>query len=128
MSKQTYDIAVIGGGAAGIMATLRGVLNNDTVLLLPGSGQDKKKSRAMWVRKIENMPGFHQYKKGIDDPNRDTIKWIEESDFKDNLTQLKTFPCKAQINCPLYRNRAVPKIIIKVFPVLCRKNDSSLIL
>jgi thioredoxin reductase (NADPH) len=89
MSEKIHNIIVIGGGAAGVMATLRGVLNNDTVLLIPGSGKDKKKSRAMWVRKIENMPGYHQYKKGIDDPNRDTLKWIAESDFKENLTLLK---------------------------------------
>ena len=89
MSEIIHNIVVIGGGAAGVMAALRGVLNNDTVLLIPGSGKDKKKSRAMWVRKIENMPGYHQYKKGIDDPNRDTLAWIAESDFKDNLTLLK---------------------------------------
>lgn len=89
MSEIIHNIVVIGGGAAGIMATLRGVLNNDSVLLIPGNGKDKKKSRAAWVRKIENMPGYHQYKKGIDDPNRDTLKWISESDFKENLTLLK---------------------------------------
>jgi thioredoxin reductase (NADPH) len=88
-SPQIHDIAVIGAGAAGVMAALRGVLNNDSVLLFTGNAKDKKRSRTMWVRKIENMPGYHQYARGIEDPNRDTIKWINESEFKDNLTLLK---------------------------------------
>lgn len=84
-----HDIAVIGGGAAGIMAVLRGVLNNDSVVLFPGNAKDKKRGRAMWVRKIENMPGYHHYKRGIEDPNRDTLKWINESEFSENLTTMK---------------------------------------
>lgn len=88
-SQDIHNIAVVGAGAAGVMAALRGVLNNDTVLLFPGHAKDKKRSRAMWVRKIENMPGYHHYARGIEDPNRDTLKWIAESDFKDNLTLLK---------------------------------------
>ncbi|EQC46953.1 NAD(P)/FAD-dependent oxidoreductase [Bacteriovorax sp. Seq25_V] len=87
--NKIYEIAVVGGGAAGIMATLRGVLNNDEVLLFPGDGKDKKRSRAFWVSKVENMPGYHDYKKGIDNPNKSTIEWIEQSHFKDRLTQVK---------------------------------------
>jgi len=90
-----FDIAVVGGGAAGIMAVLRGVLNNDSVVLFPGNAKDKKRGRAMWVRKIENMPGYQHYKRGIEDPNRDTIKWINESDFKDNLTVQKNTSIKS---------------------------------
>lgn len=56
MSEKIYPVAVIGGGSAGVMAALRCVLNNDEVLFFPGAPKDKKKSRAMWVRKIENMP------------------------------------------------------------------------
>ena len=87
MSDETiYPIAVIGGGAAGTMAALRGVLNNDVVLLFPGSPKDKKKSRGFWVAKVENMPGYHGYKKGIENPNRETFKWIqEESDYSERL-------------------------------------------
>ena len=42
----------------------------------------------MWVRKIENMPDYPQYKRGIEDPNRNTLKWIKDSEFKDNLSML----------------------------------------
>lgn len=84
-----YQVAVIGGGAAGVMAALRVVLNNDQCLLFPGSPRDKKRSREFWVSKIENMPGYHHYKKGIVDPNKDTLKWIEESEFAGNLEVVK---------------------------------------
>lgn len=85
MNEKIYPICVIGGGSAGTMAVLRGVLNNDECLFFPGTPQDKKKSRALWVRKIENMPAHFQYKKGIEDPNAETLKWINESAFKDKL-------------------------------------------
>lgn len=64
---------------------LRGVLNNDEVLFFPGSAKNKKRSRDMWVAKVENMPGYAHYKKGIVDPNKDTIEWIQESEFKEKL-------------------------------------------
>lgn len=77
--------AVIGAGAAGMMAALRGVLNNDKVLLFGGKAKDKRKSRAQWVTKVENMPGFFHYKKGINDPNKETLDFIKQSPFADNL-------------------------------------------
>ncbi len=82
---EVYDIAVIGAGAAGMMAALRGVLNNDTVLLFGGTSKDKKKSRAQWVGKVDNIPGFSIYKKGILDPNKETLNFIKESEFSENL-------------------------------------------
>lgn len=89
MSEKIYPVAVIGGGSAGVMATLRCVLNNDEVLFFPGSAKDKKKSRALWVRKIENMPGHFGYKRGIEDPNLETLKWIEASAFAAKLHWMK---------------------------------------
>lgn len=86
--EKIYDIAVIGAGAAGMMAALRGVLNNDQVLLFGGNAKNKKKSRAQWVGKVENIPGFTIYKKGITDPNKETMNFIESSDFSENLTHL----------------------------------------
>jgi thioredoxin reductase (NADPH) len=80
-----YDIAVIGGGSAGTMAMQRAVLNNDECLFFPGSAKDKKKSRAFWVTKVENMPAHFHYKKGIEDPNREVIEWLLNSPFKDKL-------------------------------------------
>lgn len=89
MSSKIYKIAVIGGGAAGVMAVLRGVLNNDEILFFPGTPKDFKKSRAMWVTKVENIPGFLNFKKGIIDPDNETLKWISESAFSKNLVHKK---------------------------------------
>lgn len=89
MSEKIYPVCVIGGGSAGTMAALRTVLNNDECLFFPGSPQDKKKSRALWVRKVENIPAHFQYKRGIEDPNAETLKWIQESDFKEKLFLVK---------------------------------------
>ncbi len=77
--------AVIGAGAAGVMAALRGILNNDRVLLFAGNAKDKKKSRAQWVRKVENVPGLLAYRNGIKDPNKETIEFIQESPFAHNF-------------------------------------------
>ena len=85
MNEKIYEIAVIGGGSAGVMSLLRSVLNNNEVVFFPGSPQDKKKSRALWVRKIENMPAHFQYKRGIEEPNLETLKWIESSAFNQNF-------------------------------------------
>jgi len=67
------------------MAVQRTVLNNDECLFFPGSPKNKKKSRALWVRKVENMPAHFQYARGIEEPNAEVIKWLLESDFKNNL-------------------------------------------
>lgn len=85
MDQKIYSVCVIGGGSAGTMAVLRTILNNDECLFFPGSPKDKKRSRALWVRKIENMPAHFHYKRGIEEPNAETLKWIAESPFKDNL-------------------------------------------
>ncbi len=71
------------------MSVLRIVLNNDDCLFFPGTAKDKKKSRALWVRKVENMPAHFQYKRGIEEPNAETLKWIAESAFKERLHILK---------------------------------------
>ena len=89
MEPKVYPVCVIGGGSAGIMAVLRTVLNNDDCLFLPGTAKDKKKSRALWVRKVENMPAHFNYKRGIEEPNAETLKWISESAFKNRLHLLK---------------------------------------
>jgi len=85
MKDKVYAVAVIGGGSAGVMALLRVVLNNDECLFFPGYGKNKKNSRGFWVAKVENVPGYAHYKKGIEDPNRETLKWISESPVKDKF-------------------------------------------
>jgi thioredoxin reductase (NADPH) len=80
-----HDVAVIGGGSAGVMAVLRVVLNNDECLFFPGSPKDKKRSRAFWVSKVENMPAHLSYKKGIEEPNKLSLDWLAEGPFKEKL-------------------------------------------
>lgn len=89
MNNKIFPIAVIGGGSAGTMAVLRTVLNNDETIFFPGTPKDKKRSRALWVTKVENMPGHLEYKKGIEDPNRESLKWLSEGDFKDKFHWMK---------------------------------------
>lgn len=83
--KKVYQVCVIGGGSAGTMAALRTVLNNDECLFFPGTPKDKKKSRALWVRRVENIPAHLEYKRGIEEPNLATIKWIQDSEFKEKF-------------------------------------------
>lgn len=67
------------------MAVLRAVLNNDECLFFPGSPKDKKKSRALWVKKVENIPAHFLYQRGIEEPNQETLEWIQKSPFAKNL-------------------------------------------
>lgn len=76
-----YDVAVVGGGSAGVMAVIRTVLNNDDCLFFPGSSAHKKRSRAFWVTKVENMPAHLNYKKGIDEPNKLSLDWLAQGPF-----------------------------------------------
>tara|TARA_R110000868_G_scaffold313440_4_gene574452 strand:- start:10339 stop:11322 length:984 start_codon:yes stop_codon:yes gene_type:complete len=85
MSEYIYPVAIIGGGSAGTMAALRTVLNNDETLFFPGTAQDKKRSRALWVAKVENVPGHLGYKKGIEQPNRESLQWLSEGEFKEKF-------------------------------------------
>jgi thioredoxin reductase (NADPH) len=89
MDVKIYPVCVIGGGSAGTMAVQRTILNNDECLFFPGSPKNKKKSRALWVRKVENMPSHFQYTRGIEEPNAEVIKWLSESAFKNNLHVMK---------------------------------------
>ncbi|MCK6593567.1 MAG: NAD(P)/FAD-dependent oxidoreductase [Bacteriovoracaceae bacterium] len=83
--EKIYPVCVIGGGAAGTMAVIRAVLNNDETLFFPGTAKHKKKSRAFWVSKVENMPAHLDFKKGIEEPNKLSLEWLNQSDFKEKL-------------------------------------------
>ncbi len=76
-----YDIAVVGGGSAGVMAAMRAVLNNDECLFFPGNSLHKKRSRAFWVTAIENMPAHLGFKKGIEEPNKTSLDWLAQGPF-----------------------------------------------
>jgi thioredoxin reductase (NADPH) len=84
-----FDVAVIGGGSAGVMAAIRTVLNNDECILFPGSSTNKKRSRAFWVKAVENMPAHLNYKKGIEEPNKISLDWLAQSPFAHNFHLIK---------------------------------------
>lgn len=81
MNEKVYETTIIGGGSAGIMAALRSVLNNDETLFFPGNQKNKKKSRAMWVRKVENIPGFLDFKQGINNPNKQAYDYLSQEKY-----------------------------------------------
>lgn len=71
------DIAVIGGGGAGIMAYLRAVLNCDQTILFQGDADTKRRGRATWVHEVDNIPGMHDLKKPILNTAKSTLNWIK---------------------------------------------------
>lgn len=81
-----YSIAIVGGGAAGVMAVNRTLLNNDSCIFFSGNPKDKKRSRALWVKKVENIPGLLQYNKGITNPNDEMLTWLKTTPFAANFS------------------------------------------
>lgn len=73
-----YDVAIVGGGAAGSMGALRAVLNNLNTVAFLGGAQSKKKARATWVGKVENMPALFDYPKAISQSATEVYRWIEK--------------------------------------------------
>lgn len=53
-----FEIAVVGGGAAGTMAALRAVLNGRRVVFYTGDVDARRRSRAQWVSDVQNVPGM----------------------------------------------------------------------
>jgi thioredoxin reductase (NADPH) len=85
-----YDIAIIGGGAAGQMAMLRGVLYHLNTVVFLGDAQSNRKSRAQWVVIVENIPGMFDLKRPITKTTKDTLSFIEQhEDLKSHLTSHK---------------------------------------
>lgn len=74
------EIAVIGGGAAGIMAYLRAVLNCDNTVLFQGDADTKRRGRATWVHEVDNVPGMHDLKKPILATAKSTLNWVKNHD------------------------------------------------
>lgn len=84
---KVFDLAVIGGGGAGVMAFLRSVLNYDCVVLLQGDAKTKKKGRSTWVAEVDNIPGMHAMKRPINTVNASTLKWLDAQEaLKDRST------------------------------------------
>ena len=79
--SRIYDIAIIGAGAAGSMGMLRAVLNNRETIIFKGSKQTNKRSRALWVRKVVNMPLMFDKKMAVIDSVKETFTWIEGHEY-----------------------------------------------
>jgi thioredoxin reductase (NADPH) len=87
--SEIYDIAIIGAGAAGSMGMLRAVLNNRRTIIFKGSKETSKRSRALWVRKVVNMPLMFDKKMAIIDSVKETFAWIEGHEyFSKKLTSI----------------------------------------
>jgi thioredoxin reductase (NADPH) len=71
-----YSIAVIGAGAAGMMAVNRAVLNNDQVVWFTGDARDVKRSRARWVKQVDNIPGLLGLERAVTDSNKTMTEWL----------------------------------------------------
>lgn len=85
-----YDIAVIGGGAAGQMAALRGVLNHLNVLFFLGDANTSRKGRAQWVASVDNIPGFFDSKRPIFTTTKQVVDFVNsKDDLKPFLTTHK---------------------------------------
>ncbi len=80
MSTKIYEVAVIGGGAAGQMALLRSVLNHLETLVFLGDPKTNKKSRATWVSEVDNIPGFFDKKRPISSTTREVTQFINKSE------------------------------------------------
>lgn len=76
--KTDFDIAVIGGGAAGTMAYLRSILNFDRTAFFIGNADTKRAARATWVSEVDNMPGMHDLKTPLVKNQMSTLKWVKE--------------------------------------------------
>ncbi len=74
---EQVDLAVIGGGGAGAMAYLRGVLNCDRTVLFMGDKKTSRRGRAMWVGEVDNIPGMHDMKRPILGTVKSTLAWID---------------------------------------------------
>lgn len=85
--QKIFDVAVIGGGAAGQMAALRGVLNHLNTLFFLGDANTARKGRAQWVASVENIPGFFDLKRPIPATTKDMIAFVESRDDLKNFLE-----------------------------------------
>ena len=89
--NRVFDLAVIGSGAAGQMAMLRGVLNHLKTAVFLGDAKTTRRGRATWVMDVDNIPGMFDRKRPITSTTREVIQFIEKDEkLKSILTTIKT--------------------------------------
>ncbi len=85
-----YDVAIVGAGGAGQMATLRAVLNHLEVITFLGNPNTSRASRADWVDKVETVPGFFDKKNPVTETSKEVFEFIEKNkDLKSFLTKVE---------------------------------------
>lgn len=72
-----YDVAVVGGGAAGMMAVLRAVLNHQRTVWFMGDVDARRRSRAPWVSEVDNIPGLHGKSHPLPHQQVELVDWLE---------------------------------------------------
>lgn len=90
MSREVYDLVVIGSGGAGQMAMLRGVLNHLHTFVFLGDVETTRRSRATWVAEVDNIPGMFDRKRPISSTTQETLEFLNENEIlKNYLTVAK---------------------------------------
>ena len=85
-----YDVAIVGAGGAGQMATLRAVLNHLEVITFLGNPNISRASRSDWVEKVETVPGFFDKKNPIAETSNEVFAFIEsKKEHKKFLTKVE---------------------------------------
>jgi thioredoxin reductase (NADPH) len=120
MTEQNFDVAVIGGGAAGQMAALRGVLNNMKVVWFLGDKESGRKSRALWVSYVHNMPNTLNDKRPITNATKDVIEFVDNHEhFSENLTVVKEAVTDLQKSDGSFSLKAGDQTYSSQFTILC---------
>lgn len=87
---ETFDLAVIGGGAAGTMGMLRAVLYRLRVAHFQGDSDTRRRARAPWVAGVDTIPGLHDLGHPLSQQLLATQTWIEAQEhLRSQLTPLK---------------------------------------
>jgi thioredoxin reductase (NADPH) len=77
-NDQIFDIAVVGGGAAGMMAFLRGVLNTNSSVLFAGDAGTLRRARSTWCPEIAEVAASHGLPSPIELTSGSALQWISE--------------------------------------------------
>lgn len=79
------SIAIIGCGAGGTMALERAILNNRDTIVFTGAKKERKRSRGHWVRKVDNIPGYSNYTRTLNEVRDKTVEELAKGPFKEKL-------------------------------------------
>lgn len=118
---EIFDVAIIGSGAAGSMASLRSVLNNRRTIVFHGDKTTAKKSRALWVDKVVNMPLMFDKRKAIKHSSEETFKWIKDDKyFSKKFTEIKEAVSSIEKQPDgIFKLIAAKEIYLAKYVVLC---------